>query len=309
MSTNWTAEALLTVVFTTGLQATAMPVVRPTMDDDQVQNVALVTPESRVKRTTGTLGYLEDTQGRIWCFSKSKLPPTNSPTESYAKKNWYSIANASLAFEGNIVLLNKHAFFDDHDKIETPPENCFFEHLATGEFIRGTKDLAYPFVRETLEHRDLNRTENDVALWRIERAPSKPDLTVLREKDLLIDWEPPYYTPLIVVSNYAENAPKDKFDKTVTNCFARHPMVDKHGFLAYEFKSDCNTGKGSSGSLVFTDDGGPRKLVGMVRGESTRKKPGSGYDVDKLQTSIVRFQKNILDLYDQLKKLSQTSER
>lgn len=313
MRTNWEIKALVIVNLLLGAaQATAMPVAPYSSPNDDYEQATLVTKDDRVKRTPYSLGRLEESQGRIWCFQPKKLPPTNSPSASYVLKNWYSVANASLILENDIVLLNRHAFTDENAKFDVKPENCFFEHLATGEFIRGTKKLVYPFVRDNLDRRDVNRTENDVALWRLEHGPSKSDLRILVKDDVLLEHDPKYYEPLTVVSNYAENLPPNqKLDSTITYCQAMHGISDKHGLTAYEFKTDCNTGHGSSGSLVFTEVMGSRKLIGIIRGETTKTKPGSGYDVDKLHTSVLRFQQNFFDLYDELKKLdqSETTER
>ena len=294
-----------------GHSANALPapnsnLVRP---DDQIDETALITKESRVPRSPDELGELESSQGRVWCFTKKNVP-TQFSNRNKLRNTFTFLCNGNLIIDKDVVVLNRHNFVKmDGHKTNVRPEDCFFEHVASGEFIRFKKVQYEPYEYVPSDNY-LDYYLKDFALAQLEREPSKAPATPIAVEDMEMS-EQLYTrsTPLTVISNYAQNykqnskSPLDARETpTTTSCMARLQIVSNGaGLPTHVYFTDCNTGLGSSGSLVLAEMNGKKKPVGIIVGEKHLKKPGSGFDPASLITIVTQFDTFIMDLYKELK--------
>jgi hypothetical protein len=147
--------------------------------------------------------------------------------------------------------------------------------------------------------------EQDYALMLLERNV-RGGIPIPKE-DILINQHREEGEKLNVVSNFAENAPYgDQLRLTIADCFIMRRM----GFSAYEparfVATDCNTGRGSSGSSVFVREGERRILYGMVYSQHAKMPPGSGFVLNKNDTMVVLFGPDLLDWSKELSLIRQT---
>lgn len=172
-------------------------------------DVALVTKENRNPRKKAdskafTSFSLESVQGRFWCQVLGNPPPEGYlPTKSELTNN-YNVENATVAFEDNVILLNRHMFLDPNGQTKAKPENCFFEHISSGKLYRASPNVA----NKPLNYQDgkvVDVREDDIALVRLSKRI--PGVSPIQAKDMVIDSPHPNGTPLTVVSNYAQNSP------------------------------------------------------------------------------------------------------
>ena len=264
------------------------------------QNIALVTAETRVRRnelntSDFTQFSLESIQGRLWCLAEGKPARLNEfPSKQILRKN-YLVQNATLAFDQKTLIVSRHMFLDEFGKASTGPENCFYEHISTGKIYRASKNISYlPVTSDS----GVDYVDGDAALIRLKEPVANG--TPLTVKNMHLGDSLPNRTPLTVVSNVAMNAPGGNIEGlTIANCSQRRAML-KYGTVTRAVKTDCNTGKGSSGGQVYILEDGMPKLYGLIATATVKAPEGSGYDDERLSTNIVRLDKEILALYARL---------
>lgn len=267
---------------------------------DLTEKAALVTKENRRSRRQTDIGKHEGAQGRVWCFSE-KNP--NRLKSWHSSKNLEtvvdSVSNGSLFFEGDVAVVNRHLFKDAEGNEVYKPENCYFEHIQSGKLIRGTRLVKYNFS-PIRERADVVRSDSDdLALWRLSQVVD--EATPVPLEDILID-QHRSSGQLEVAANYAFNAPGgQRRSLTMASCSIGNTIALPEG-ESRVVVTDCNTGGGSSGALVYLLENGQKKVFGVVYGEHAKKAPGSGYDYLKQDTLVVRFGSNLEQLYGDLPK-------
>ena len=176
-----------------------------------IEKAALVTKENREIRTKeNTQEFadagidLEGIQGRFWCLKKNRPPirPNETPAKARFFKD-YRWGNATVVFNDDVVLLNRHMFTDENGQTKSGSENCFFEHIASGSIIRASKNVEFP-PHVWHDGKIENKAYDDTAVVKL--AKFVPNVRPLQIKDMAINVSTES-ADLIIVSNYAENSP------------------------------------------------------------------------------------------------------
>lgn len=270
-------------------------------------DIALVTKENRKVRNQQNTSQLsgldlESVQGRFWCLQKGPAPkPNEIPSKAQLKKN-YTVENATVVFDSGTVLTSRHSLLNEDGTPCVHPQNCFFEHIKSGQLFRAT-DQGKKYL--PLSAGD-DPSEDDVAILRLERAI--PGVTPIKETDMLINSPKENGTAFTVVSNYARNAPGGNREAlTITNCSQMNNTATPNRVLSKIIQTDCNTGRGSSAAQVYVDDNGSPKLFAIATGEIVKPhvREGTGYKLNTLSTLLVRFDSSLTDLYQSLPPLQQ----
>jgi hypothetical protein len=270
---------------------------------------ALVTPENRQLRRPNDLGDDESIQGRVWCVTENESArfkgiPSKSELKA-AKARSGNVGNATLHFEDDVVVVNRHLFVEMDGAPKFKPENCFFEHIVSEEIIAGTKYVSYlPYSPHSNGQPDyVGYYSTDVAVWRLSK---KPDASVkLIDRTRYVMDEKKEIKTLSVAANYADNfRPRgsrsiQKESLTISSCESIE-NVYQYGRPTTIVYTNCNTGLGTSGALVYSSEGGTRKPVGIVVSHHNDRGPGTGYVKNEQDTLVMRFDSRLLELYRNL---------
>lgn len=190
----------------------------PTQDHHATIKVARIFEEDRVLRTPGMIPPdRERAQGRILCVPK--VPKGSTPNKAAILKQRYQVANAFLAFEDDVAIVNRHNFMDERGRETFKVTNCFFEHMESGDLVRFVKAESTP-QPTTGKSADINN--EDVAVVELERVPGFGTPQVGKSipvEDIEIDADLGGRS-LQVVSNFANNLPTGLAPdaKTFTSC-------------------------------------------------------------------------------------------
>lgn len=265
------------------------------------QQVAIIEGDNRFLRTPGDVSRdilvdIENAQARSYCLTR---PYTGKgvPNKAYLTSHARMTSNATLAFEGDMAIVNRHLFIDRKAHQLSNIKNCFLEHLASGEIVPMI-DVEYPAFDpkggETYSHRDF-------AVVKLAHIPH--EASFLRTEDILIDNVKQAEVPIKVVSNYANNnsGGRGKEALTMTNCtrFGQYSLPNGEG--SNTFGTDCDTGEGSSGAQAYLNVDGSPKLFGIVEGELVKVPQGGKFDPAKLSTMITAFDQTLFDSFERLK--------
>lgn len=235
------------------------------------QRAAIIGEDNRQPRTPSDFGAnVEAAQGRLWCHKRGPKPSGDRIAKSELSTKRYEVSNATLAFEDGIAIVSRHSFVDEYGKMDTEFNDCFVEHIKSGEMIR-IQDGVFPPMKTG----NTSFQYQDFAVVRLSSAPSGG--IPIKQEDMAISSGITPNDRLKVVSNYATNNKNGKRDMlTMTTCksYGRYKMngvrVPVHG-------TDCDTGAGSSGAQVYVDRDGP-KFAGIVA-------VGAGHDRAKRRDS------------------------
>lgn len=262
-------------------------------------HAAIVGKDDRAVRTAADDASfdfnLESAQGRIYCLPVSATAPPSIPSLSYLQQH-FTQANAALVFDDETIIVSRHVFVEIDGTKGVDPNECYFEHIATGQLISIVQVAMAPYKRP------VNSTSNDrTAYWSGDYAlarlaqPVAGGVAIPRG-----DVRPAQLgqgTKVKVISNLAINPSaamaNNPYALTIAHCVVRGVF---EGALA---SSDCSAGPGSSGAQVYSENA-PRSFDGLVFGGNDAAPPGSGYKLGVLDTGIVMFTSLIFTLYDQL---------
>lgn len=259
--------------------------------------VALIESDDRVLRSPGTVtADIEKAQARSCCFERP-FAGTGIPTKKYITSHGRVTSNATLAFEGDMAIVNRHLFIDKKGHQVANVKNCYLEHIASGEIVQMT-DVEYPTfdpkAAGTFSHQDF-------AVVKLAHTPK--GASFLKREDIFIDKEKLANAQIKVVSNYAANNTQGRGNEalTMTNCsrFARYSLGTGEG--SNSFATDCDTGKGSSGAQAYLQINQSPKFFGIVQGEYTKVPEGGKYDPLKLTTMITAFDQTLFESFERLK--------
>lgn len=251
--------------------------------------------DRRIRDTVGAeFEPFEAAQGRLWCATYAKIP-RKTPTKSLFVGGGFGSENATLFLDKDLILVNRHAFMGPAAIANKQLNNCWFEHIQTGQIIPLTKKVAYlaptgdSFVEGSIR---------DIAIARLKHEVSGG--APIEFKDLAINVPPDAGRPMFVLSNYAADF-EPRTALTITTCQVR-TLLSFHGQPIFTVATDCDSGSGSSGAQAYihTPDG-QLKLYGLITGEIKNSKNGSDYDPRNLSTLIVTFESYIMDLYHQVR--------
>lgn len=263
---------------------------------------AVIGLDERTERAHRNLPvHIEAAQGRICCHHRGPTPAKNQPpSKDHLRKN-YAVANTFLAFEDDMAIVNRHTLVNARGKPWQKLENCFFEHIQSGELIP-LVDSAFPPLEpgsnvEGTDQLSLKGRKNDMAVVRLSRKPTGG--MAIREKDMHFGGLTDPSQRLKVISNYAKNR-SNRESLTMTTC---NPMGQyaAEGVPINVHPTDCDTGEGSSGAQVYIESPSGLKLTGIVTGERKDVPEGGQHDPKKLTTAIVTFNENLLESYRTLK--------
>lgn len=251
--------------------------------------------DRRIRATTGTeFEPFESAQGRFWCLIRGKAPK-GVPTHAQLLGGSFSVENAILFVDKDLILTNRHPFTGPTHITPQKMRNCWFEHIQTGRLTRLSSDVAYP-PQKTDSLADI--VVQDIAIVRLEKEVTGG--TPIRLEDLALDLLPETERPLTVLSNFALNF-QPWTALTITTCHSRTPFI-LHDKLIYTIGTDCDSGKGSSGSQVYIHDrNGQVKLYGLISGEAKESRDGDDYIPNRNGTLVVTFEGYITDLYHQVR--------
>lgn len=267
---------------------------------DLYKQVAIIGSDDRKIRKPGDISIdLESAQGRIWCYKKA-LEKGKVPTRQELDRGGNFAGNATIAFEKDMAIVNRHNFVDAQDSSKTAKvTNCYFEHIKSGEIVQMMDAEFAPLTSK-------DPTDEINLDFAVVKLNTKIDsATPVMKEDILIETNEDLSAPIKVVSNYAHNN-KDgnKYALTITSCTRAGRYDLPSGNLSNTYATDCDTGEGTSGATATLELNGQPKVFGIVSGE-TKKIPEGQIDVPMdpfaLSTAITRFDSSIFDLYERLK--------
>lgn len=262
---------------------------------------ALIGPDDReLRNASNTPMNIEAAQIRFYCPVKPlriKGPPTRAMLIDSSV-----IGNGTLAFDDDIAIVPRHTFVDRNGQQTIKPQECYVEHIATGEIVR-VSDGEWPPYQAGIDsgaYRD--RDFAVLKLGRKVRANSH-----INKDQIHIDFSRSLAAKIQIVSNFAEmkHGKHDDLALTITNC-------QRYGFYRFQSRAesnaaatDCDTGGGSSGSGAYLSVESRPKLIGLVSGEITKSPAGGEFNAANLSTIISQFDQSLFDAYDRLKSRQQ----
>ncbi|MBX3020886.1 MAG: hypothetical protein KF799_04355 [Bdellovibrionales bacterium] len=263
-----------------------------------VHQVAIIGEDNREIRKPGSSsGDIEKAQGRVYCIDKPSNKKNTLPQISKADilKQKPIVANATIALENDVIILNRHIFIESDGRTIAKFENCYFEHIFSGQIIP-LVDAEFPPLLASKHPRD--RGHRDFAVARLKTKPK--DSSAIPKDMIVIDGGPDFSAPIKVISNYAMNT-KNRESLTMTTC-KRYGIYDlSSGAQSTNIGTDCDTGGGSSGAQAYIEVGGEPKLFGIVSGELKKVPERGSFDPQKLSTSITMFDESLFESYQRLK--------
>lgn len=195
---------------------------------------------------------------------------------------------AQLTGKNNVLTFAAHIFYNRADCSRSNPIQCTFALDESSEKV--PVDLAPSSLK--LGGCGSIASAKD---WGTAKL-TKPIIGV-KPYDIPSDDDPPQlrYGQLVIQSS----GPQDNFivngrhPKSVEKCFIKDNGLV---FGQRSVKTDCNTGRGSSGAAQFVVEESTRKYVlGAINvAEYVTKKPGTGYDVHQLHNSSVELRGEFL---------------
>ncbi|MBX3023097.1 MAG: hypothetical protein KF799_15585 [Bdellovibrionales bacterium] len=264
---------------------------------DLVHQIAIIGDDDRQTREPGMVANnIENAQGRAYCLNKPLSSKAGDiPSKEDILKERPFIANATIAFEGDMVIVNRHMFLKDDGSRFAKIENCFFEHIASGQMVPMI-DVEYPKMLAGKDPHDSGH--RDVAIARLK---FKPKNAAAVTKDMMtIDTNEDFSQPIKVISNYATNT-KNRNSLTMTTCKRYGVYNLSSGQPSTKVGTDCDTGDGSSGAQAYIEVQGQPKLFGIVSGHIVRKSEKGSFDAHKLSTVVTTFDESLFESYERLK--------
>lgn len=293
-------------VLAAGMLAGAIGFPTPSVLSSSVQPVALIGSDDRQQRMPGDAK--EEAQGRAWCYdSGPSVKIGRAPSKRRLQSGGFAVANATLAFESNVAVVNRHLFKDALGNDIYGPEKCYFEHILSGVIIAITA-VEFPqvepdsFIRGSLLP-NARYQSGDFAVVRLASTPSNS--AFLTKDEIVTGAKLQKNTELKVVSNYAFNRQK-KAQRTKVLC-RRERFFNLDGMRSNVYSTSCDTGSGSSGSQVYAKLDGQWKWVGVIVGENERKS-GSSYEVNFQETVLTVFDDRLIEAYERLQSRPDTRE-
>lgn len=241
---------------------------------------------------------LEAAQGRLWCLPKNfRLKKGQKVTKPLLKAN-AAVANATLAFDDDLVLVPKHAFRTHDGKDLNKLTWCYFEHVKSNEII-SLADIEIPPQRTAAEKKATS-AHRDYALARLSRKVENG--SAIAKDDIVIDRDWKTSENITVISNYNEGK---KFKDPEVLTFASFPDKSPSNVIA----TDCDTTGGSSGAEVFVRRNGRAKLIGLASGDAGHAPDGAPLDLGNHSTVITQFDESVFDVYNAIRARSQQHSR
>lgn len=257
---------------------------------------ALIGPDDRqVRNGVNTPMDIESAQIRFFCPTKA-LRTKGLPTRAMLIASSFTF-NGTMAFDGETAIVPRHAFIQRDGKQIAKPQNCYVEHLATGEIIKAS-DGEWPAYQAGVDLGAYH--DRDFAVVRLGRKLRTN--SHLSKDDIHIDFSRNLASNIQIVSNFGR-IPEGKHEEqalTITNC-------KRYGFYRFESRAesnaaatDCDTGQGSSGSGAYMSFESRPKLIGLVSGEITKSAPGGNFNAANLSTIVAHFDRSLFEAYDRL---------
>lgn len=257
--------------------------------------VAIIGDDDREIRQPGDISSrMEAAQARLWCLDKSvRLPSGKIPTKAQLKGNF--VSNATIAFEDDMAVVNRHMFLNDDGKPNHQLSRCYIEHIKSAQIIPLT-DIEYP----ALGTGKMQGFHRDFAVVRLGRKLENG--SALREEDILIDSSPDIKEQVTVVSNYGLNMKSGNVEAlTMTNCHRYGLYTLDGGVQSNVFATDCDSGHGSSGAQAYLRRKDGPKWFGIVSGETKKVKEGGAFSGATLSTGITKFDETIFAIADKMR--------
>lgn len=257
--------------------------------------IAVIGPDDRKDRNTqNTAHSLEAAQGRLYCPARL-LKLKDGKLADRSQLIGSSVSNATIAFEDDIALVNRHMFIRKEDgKQYRNPKNCYVEHIPTGTFS-AIVDSEWPAYIENSRNMFSHR---DFALVRFGKRLNKG--SALKDDTFLIEENPDIREKITVVSNYAENRANPE-SLTITSCqrFGLYKLAD--GSQSNVYGTDCDTGHGSSGGQAYLERDHASKMIGIVCGEVKKVPEGGQWNSKQLTTDITKFDSTLFEAAEALR--------
>ena len=268
------------------------------------EKIAIVDTDNREIRTPeNTKAFksidLEGNQGLIWCRKNGLDTPSKDPTK-VALLGYYAFANATMVFENNIILVNRHNFVSEDGAVKYKPTSCYYQYIQTGQLVKLTSKIAFP--NYTPDGKHISYLNGDIALARLQEKIIFS--TPLQLGDMIVSAPRSYQPDLTIIANAANNNKNgDSLSQTIAHCKWKTSLNIGENTTRL-VATNCATGLGSSGSQVYVIDSTVHpKLFGVVAGEIKDNAEGSGYVPLKLSTIIETFDDSLPALYVKLKSL------
>jgi hypothetical protein len=269
-----------------------------------IHRAAIVDTDNRQVRTLeNTQAFklidLEGLQGRIWCRMNGLDTPQKKPTK-IALRGYYTVANAGIVFENDIILVNRHNFVNEDGTVKFRSSGCYYEEVGTGQLIKLTSKVVFP--NYVPDGRHISYLNGDFALVRLEEKV--PSSTPLELAGMIINSSRRGQIALTIIANAADN---NKNGESLLQTIAICKAITSLNISRTKTRlvgTNCATGLGSSGAQVYAmDPSGNPKFFGVVVGEIKDNVEGSGYVPLKLSTIIETFDDSLPALYAKLKAL------
>lgn len=250
--------------------------------------VAVIGPDDRRDRESGDLPEnIEAAQARFWC----PTAPLRLKAGRLADRNELVgavISNATIAFEDDFALINRHPLIKENGQTGNNPKKCYIEHIKSGLFMP-IIDAEYPAYKD---HSKNMYTHQDIALVRL--AQKLPPGSALKDDMFMIDENPNIQERVTVVSNWASNRTNHE-SLTITECkrYGLYKLAD--GRQSNSFGTDCDTGGGSSAAQAYLFRDNRPKMFGIVSSEMKKVPEGGSWDAAKLSTRISKFDSSLFD--------------
>lgn len=258
------------------------------------KTIAVIGPDDRVERTSeNTPGDIEKAQARLNC----PLKPLSLQGGKLSDKNQLigaAVANATIAFEDDMALVNRHDFIKEDGRPSRNFRSCYIEHIPSGTFIP-IVDAQWPAYKD----RSKNMFEHhDIAVVRFKQK--LPKGTALNDGTFLIENNPNIREKVTVVSNFAENLPNRR-SLTITSCnrFGLYKLANDSQSNIYG--TNCDTGQGSSGGQVYVERNGSPKMIGIVSSEVKTNPEGGAWDSKRLSTGIIKFDSTLFETVESMR--------
>lgn len=262
-----------------------------------IQPVTIIETDDREEKSRQGQ-TLEAAQGRLWCLPPTfRLPKGQKITKAFLKKN-AAVANATVAFDDDLVLVPTHAFRTYNGKTANKISSCYFEHIKSNELIQFA-DLEIPEQRIALQDK-ASSSHRDYALARLTRKVENG--SAIPKEDILVDLHINRNEDLTVISNYNEGKKfSDPEVLTFASCkrYGRYSFPDKSPSNA--IATNCDTKDGSSGAQVYVRRDGRAKLIGLASGDAGHGADGEPLDLREHATIISQFDNSIFDAYDAIR--------
>ncbi|MBX3020885.1 MAG: hypothetical protein KF799_04350 [Bdellovibrionales bacterium] len=259
--------------------------------EDLVHKIAIIGKDDRKGRNSDA-SNLEKAQGRAYCVKKP-FPKGIVPTLAQIDSVGAVVSNAVVAFEDDMIIVNRHKFIKPDGGSKAKLQNCYFEHIASGEII--------PLVDAEYTKQLPGKANSEHQDYAIVRLKTKPKgAHAIPEDMIIVDNEDDLSKPVTIISNYATNL-SNRNSLTMTTCkrYGRYGLTT--GTASSIMATDCDTGDGSSGAQAYIEVNGRPKLFGIISGDIKSIPEGGSFDPNKLSTAISTFDNTLFESYQRLK--------